>query len=448
MEVSPLKSQNGISTIRDGENTLTDFHHNIFYYYRGPKHLKQEQYDQQLEDNTTKALVNVLKHCSPAVTLKFLEWLGITATGNVEVELQKPTIGTEKIRRTSQRLLLGLIAIPEKKGDTICTKLEGPTNGDSRPDAWLYGEDFVVLIESKVEDAALELNQMRCHYRKLQTATRQPSRCQVRTWVEVHQFFMMLLPELKDKNKLLVEQFTQYLEWKAMTEFTGFEEGMFEFFVHDQKDADIQKWIRDTIGLFAEKVLRNPNSLQALNPSFYEQYHVGNFGSEDDHFWVAFGPKNFREVCHQTISLCDHGLDVFVNVELSPAINKLKKKIRNEKQRFIDIISELPEPFSIQVQERKYRSPRTYDYYTIVALEAGTRKPHHPGPYGLKDPQSSGFSYLERLLEQIQYPYLSVIRRIDRKNVLELSKGNGDALVDEAVGIMKGFHPLVEFINA
>ena len=428
---------------------MTDFHHNIFYSYRGYKQSKQDGYDQQLEDNTTKALVNVLKHCHPAVVWRFLEWLGIQTTGKVEVELQKPTIGIEKIRRTSQRLLLCLVAIQEKNGESICTKLEGSVSGESRPDAWLYGDDFVVLIESKVGDASLEPNQIRCHFRKLQVDNWQKPRCQVRTWAEVHQFFDTLLPELKDKNKFLVEQFIQYLEWKGMTDFTGFDEGMFEFFVHDEKNADTQKWIRDTMGFFAEKVLYGSDGLQAFNANFYKSYHVGKFGSGDDHFWVAFGPEKFKKVAHQTISIYDYGLDVFVNVELLPAVKKLKEKIRGERQKFIEIISDLPEPFRIRIQERKKREkqPRTYDYYTIVTLEAGTQKSNHPSHYGLKDPLSSGFNFLETLLEQIQYPYLSVRKQIDRTRVLELSKRNKDALVNEVVQIMKGFYPLVEFIN-
>jgi hypothetical protein len=426
---------------------VTDFHHNIFYYYRGPRQSKQEEYDQQLEDNTTKALVNTLKHCSPAVALKFLEWLGITASGKFEVELQKPTIGKEKIRHTSQRLLLGLVVEPEKNGDSICAKLEGPADGNSRPDAWLYGEDFVVLIEAKVGGASLQPNQMRCHFSKLQEGTRQQPKCQVRTWAEVHQFFVTFLPEWKDNNKWLVEQFIQYLEWKGMSEFTGFDEGVFEFFIQSEKDIDTKKSIRDTIKLFADKVLYGPEGLQAFNTSFYESYHVGNFGLEDDHFWVAFGPKKFREVSHQTITLYDYGLDVFVNVELSPAINKLRAKIRNEKQKFRAIVSDLPEPFGVRVEERKQKRPRFFDYYIIATLEAGVRKDYHLGPYGLKDPQSNGFDYLEALLEQIQYPSLSVKKHIDRKDVLELSKGNGEALVDEVLSIMREFHPLVEFIN-
>jgi len=426
---------------------MTDFHDNIFYYYRGPEQSQQKQVDPQLENNTTKALVNTLKHCDPAVALKFLEWLGITATGKVETELQKTTIGKERIHRTSQRLLLGLIAT-----DSISTKLEEPVSGDSRPDAWLYGEDFVVLIESKVGNDILKSNQMRSHFCKLKVDTLQEPRCEVRTWAEVHRFFVDILPELKDKNKFLVEQFTQYLRWKDMTEFTGFEEGMFEFFVRVKKDADEKKWIRDTMGRFAKRILDGPNGLQALNASFYQMSHVGNFSSEDDHIWVAFGPDkpaNFRNVAHQTISLYDFGLEVLVNVELLPAANMLRKRIRSDKQTFIEIVSGLPEPFRIEIAERKPipNKPRKIDEYLIATLEAGTYKPPHQGPYGLKDSKSIGFDDLERLLKQIPLPYFSLRKRIDRKRVLKLSEGNGDDLVEEVVRFMKEFHLLVEFIN-
>jgi len=40
-----------------------------------------------------------------------------------------------------------------------------------------------------------------------------------------------------------------------------------------------------------------------------------------------------------------------------------------------------------------------------------------------------------------------VKKNIHRKEVFELSKGNGNELVDKVVRIMKAFHPLVEFIN-
>jgi len=426
---------------------MTDFHNNIFYYYRGAKQHGQRQ-EQQLEDNTTKALINMLQHCDPAVAAEYLKSLGITIANDntVEFELQKPTIGHEKIHCRTQRLLLA-IAGTQTRNASICTKLVGPFEGDSRPDAWIYGKDFVVLLESKVGDSALELNQMRCHWRKLQRNIQSPPCCKISTWAEVHQFFAnhlpILLPNLKGKDKWLVEQFTQYLEWIGMTEFVGFEESVFEFFVHEEKDPRVKQWMRDAMRALAKQVLYSDHGLKAFD-GYYTDYHVGKFGEKDDHFWVAFGPPKFRGLAHQTVSLYDYGLDVFVNVELLPAVKKLRKKIKGSESTFRKVISELPSPFTVQIQERKANRPRVFDYYTVAELEAGV---HDRVPYGLKDPQSQGFDYVCTLLSQIQYPYLSVRRRINRKQVVELSKGGGKALVDEIVEITKAFHSLVQFVN-
>jgi len=269
-------------------------------------------------------------------------------------------------------------------------------------------------------------------------------RCKILTWAEVHQFFANLLPDLQGKDKWLVEQFRQYLEWTGMTEFVGFEESVFEFLVHEEKDPRVKQWIRDTMCALAEQILHSDHGLKAFN-GFYTNYHVGNFGEKDDHFWVAFGPPKFRELAYQTVSLYDYGLDVFVNVELLPAIRRLRKKIQGGESTFRKVISELPFPFTVQIQERKAGNrPRVFDYYTVAKLEAGV---YDKVPYGLKAPQSPGFDYVCTLINQIQYPYLSVRRRIDRKQVVELSKGGGKALVDEIVGITKSFHSLVQFVN-
>jgi len=226
---------------------------------------------------------------------------------------------------------------------------------------------------------------------------------------------------------------------RILAEFTGLEEEMFNFFItHD--DEDTRRWVRDTVQSFAEKIKAELNDLD----SFYQDYDVGTLRSKDEACWVAFGPgkRKYRQWAHQTVSLKAYALDVFVNVELKPAIVRLRKKIRQDKQAFREIISRLlpDEPFNVQVEERKQRQASLYDYHRIVRLEARYLKNPELGPHG--------FDYIEMLLEQVSLPYLTVTRRIDRDSALELSrKDQGRSLVDEVVRIMQAFHPLVKFIN-
>jgi hypothetical protein len=391
-----------------------------------------------LEDNTTKALINTLESCGRAVALEFLDWLGIAATGRVKFELQKTTIGEGKIRSKSQRLLLGLV--PSKRPGDSGGELGGSiVERESRPDAWLYGDDFVVVLESKVV-GSLEPDQMQRHCQKLRVGTHREPRCEVRSWAKVHQFFVGILPELSGKNKWVAQQFVQYLEWIGMTEFTGFEEGNFVFFV-THEDEDTRRWVRDTMQSFADKILVQ---VKELDP-FYQDYDPGRLRLKDEGCWVAFGPikpgpREYRQWAHQTVSLKAYALDVFVNVELKPAIDRLRTRIKRDRGAFRRAVAGLPSPFSVQVQERKKRQVSLYETHDIAELDADYLKHPELGKHG--------FDYVETLLEQIHLPSLVVKRRIDRDEALELSrKDQGLSLVDEVVSIMQAFHPLVRFIN-
>jgi len=69
-----------------------DPHHNIFYFYRGPKKDKENgTIDFQLENNTTKALLNTLYHSDPNVCKDFIyQFLDISIEpSSVNYALQK-----------------------------------------------------------------------------------------------------------------------------------------------------------------------------------------------------------------------------------------------------------------------------------------------------------------------------------------------------------------------
>ncbi|MCE5251230.1 hypothetical protein LLG96_13520 [bacterium] len=430
---------------------MPDFHHNIFYYYRGARQ-EDSEFERQLEDNTTKALINVLEHCSQTVLQKFLEWLGIVAIGKTNFELQRKTIGDAKIKGKSKKLLLGLVPEQSAKQPTsenisdrednrkdIKEGIKNDSREDSRPDAWIYGDNYVILIESKVV-GNLDPVQMRFHRQKLQIDPNLQDHDDVRKWAEVHRFFAGILPELSDKNKWLVTQFIQYLEDISMAEFTGFKPEVFDYFIaHD--DEEIRKWVRDTMQGFGEVLQPELYKLD----HFYDGYDLGRLELKHNHSWIAFGPKDqeYKQRAHLSIAIHLAGLEVFLNVELKSATDKLKEKVCNNKDEFRKLLSDLQldDPLWIQIEERKKIQAMVYDYRLISKIEVSSLRHSEIG--------SSSYEYLETLIDRLQYPYFSIRKLIDREEVCKLSrKDQGISLVNEVVRICEKFHSIVKFINS
>ena len=119
-------------------------YHNIFYYYRGAVLDDGRHRERQLENNTTKALINTLDHCDDRLAQSFLSWLGIPTQETAKFALQRKTIGEPKLRRVvpERRLLLGLT--PDPSRDRAASSPEASAQGDSLPDAW-----YTVPLESE-----------------------------------------------------------------------------------------------------------------------------------------------------------------------------------------------------------------------------------------------------------------------------------------------------------
>lgn len=100
---------------------------NIFYYYRGPSINQTAEFDKQIEDNSTKALINLFENCSHDIVIAFLN----------EVRISINTC--EKVSYDLQ-----------------------VANDESRPDALIIINGQSIFIESKI-DSPLDKNQIFSH---------------------------------------------------------------------------------------------------------------------------------------------------------------------------------------------------------------------------------------------------------------------------------------------
>ena len=89
----------------------SDPHQNIYYYYRGPTTKGSAKtkipYDIQLENNTSKAMINTLKHCNPIISQNFLSKMLKIPIESIDFKylLQAQTIGEQKIKIRPNRIL-------------------------------------------------------------------------------------------------------------------------------------------------------------------------------------------------------------------------------------------------------------------------------------------------------------------------------------------------------
>ena len=230
-----------------------------------------------------------------------------------------------------------------------------------------------------------------------------------------------------------------------MAQFNGLKDWMFGYFVKHDDESKRQR-VASALPSFAKAI---QTQLQSFDP-FYASYDVGTLRPEHDSCWIAFGPADnkYRNGAHQTVALFAHSLDVFVNVEMVPAVNKLRQKIKNNRQGFRSAIAGLPvdkRPFSVLIWERRQIQAELYEYRLIASLETDHFRSAKSKRHGLQDPQlgSYTFDYIEQLVQKIPYPNITVVRHINRDEAVSL----GTALVNQVVGIMQEFHPLVQFLN-
>jgi hypothetical protein len=415
------------------EGATVDMHHNLLYSYRGPN-IDDADRDRQLENNLTKALINTLSFGGESVSRPFLVELGLADARHPDFLLQRRDLPSGGAATKRQRMLLGISK--EKAVWPSSEDMDIPY--ESVPDAWLYGDGFAVLVESKVDGGFLP-GQMQGHLGRLRSNEGVPPTIMLKTWGEIHAFFRALLPSLTDAvPRLLVAQLTQFLEFSGMTGFTGFRPDHFDYFIlHDNDDA--RRWVRDQVDDFAAQVVA---SLHGIAP-FYEEHDVGVLKFDDAYCWVAFGPrdKSYRSVTHQSLSLTAVGLEVFVNAELKSATDRIKEVLNRSAAQFRSALEyqHRLQPFELIVQKRTQRQASLFDYTPQLRLHSSM----------LVDNATSDIAWkaFEDTMKVLPLPYLRIERGVPRTTLLELSSHEAPGVVQHVVELLLRNDPVVRLLN-
>ena len=281
-----------------------------------------------LENDVTKALLNLFDHCSPAVLKSFLQILHIKqAPGAFNFDFQ--VSDTNAYRRFPNRIMLAIIS-----ADTQLKSSKSYSVTKGRPDACIYSQDTAILIESKTQ-SPLNPKQIQRYIKQfLGTATKE----QTITWEDISEKFRLISKSLKDMDRFLVEQFCGFLDLIGISEFSGFSEMDFSMLgslgkIPDEDYADSKRLFHRKISKFMEMLKIEMQSV--LNFKNFD-IHISRVPTQaiETHSGFYFYDKNPKiHVNHYpsiNIIYFEYSMQLTLNAEIQHSVKCIMSCLENK----------------------------------------------------------------------------------------------------------------------
>jgi hypothetical protein len=228
-------------------------YHNCFYYFRGPtSKRKTAEVDTQLEDNTTKALINVLQHSAPELTTTFLRSVAdqnVVPVMKFEYFLQRRPDSPAEMK-----LLLGL----SNRGEIDASSWTAAGSG-SRVDGSIHLPGVLtVLIETKIDDP-LDGSQLQRHATDCGLPQAMfdggrwvpPPEWRIRSWTQVYKWARRELDTTVGvPDRFLLGQLVEYLQLTGLAPTWSLRTEHFDLFREppEKRDGTIATEIRTRLG--------------------------------------------------------------------------------------------------------------------------------------------------------------------------------------------------------
>jgi len=293
-----------------------------------------------LENDITKALLNLFEHCSGGVLKSFLNLINVKdAPGSFEFAFQ--VTNKNNYRQHRKKIMLCIVSdYTQQKSD------RSYSTNFTIPDACVFNSDTAILIEAKTQSPLIE-EQIDSHIKNyLGSDTKKVTI----TWEQISERFKNIRGTLKQLDQFLVDHFCQLLELIGIADFNGFQYSDFLMLnsigkVSNEEFLDFKRVLNRKIDKF----------MSLLTSNLKADYNFKNFGLHAGkvalssaswssiYFYDTDPSKVISEYPKLNFDFRDHGIELSVNAEVKPTLNRLLSRIKQDPSEFEDIALDIGE---------------------------------------------------------------------------------------------------------
>jgi hypothetical protein len=307
----------------------TSRYHNIFLRYRSrsPMDISEEQFsyakERELEDNVTKALINLLEYSRGPALLQFLRLCKIEPScplEEYELALHEDIGGQGTL--PNERFLLEIV--PGKK-ELMDAKSALAKTDEPIQDARIQSRNEVCFIEVKIR-GRVTTGQRRSY---LEAYSIPEENVRPLLWDDLHSSFSNLLPRDTDISNtwlsvsgFLLAQFLEYLEFLGLSSFAGIRSEHFQILKKEIEEVLPEerarlKWLQGTYSSAIKTAIEKKDIPRLTKAT--EHVHLGKISRHEPVPWMSFSDQgkaaNKTQAPHFGSSLHADNVKVYVSCE-------------------------------------------------------------------------------------------------------------------------------------
>ena len=311
------------------------------FWHEGAKAYNEKELDRKakekiraLENDVTKALLNIIEYCPHArkELLVCLAGKNIKPEG-VQVDFQ--ITDKEKFKNRAEKIMLRL--------DSMLSEETKPDDSerDSRPDGAIYGDGWAVLIEAKTQ-SKFDEDQFRRHKRNYMGVDAQKERI---TWEEVYEV-LNGLEGLPEREAFLIEHFCSYLELLDLNPPRFREEDLKVFPREGTRDSEKHNEEElEKISSIQRNLLKLHGYLKEEMGKLSLQFKKGKIPQNATVVWFGWfdslDKKKTEELANLNFTIQKEGLFIEINAETKPVSERVFKKIESQPQKFDELLGKI-----------------------------------------------------------------------------------------------------------